>query len=160
MANKKNISVRLGIGDLRRIKEVASRLDVKESDIFRFAVKSLSTRLMPLINRQLKGVPMLIALLESGEDLLRYFEFDAYHLDRLINGEEDERSVAEEDIELLAIGIVNADYIADQLSGRLGTRIEAAGAFQSLHDYLLHKYQGKPLRLAERAAPERPVVVA
>jgi hypothetical protein len=52
MASKKNISVRLGVGDLRRVKEIALRLDMKESDIFRFAVKSLSTRLMPLLNRQ------------------------------------------------------------------------------------------------------------
>src|SRR6218665_2212575 len=87
MANKKNISVRLGIGDLRRIKEIALCLDVKESDVFRFAVKLMSTRLMPLLNRQLKGIPMLMALLESGEELLRYFEFDAYHLDQLINGD-------------------------------------------------------------------------
>jgi hypothetical protein len=151
MANKKNISVRLGIGDLRRIKEIALRLDVKESDIFRFAVKSLSTRLMPLLNRQLKGVPMLVALLESGEELLRYFEFDAFQLDKLINGEEDDQAVADEDIELLAIGIVNAEYIADQLSVRLGTRVEPTYAFESLHSYLLKKYQGKSNRRSNRA---------
>jgi hypothetical protein len=151
MANKKNISVRLGVGDLRRIKEIALRLDVKESDIFRFAVKSLSTRLMPLLNRQLKGVPMLVALLESGEELLRYFEFDAFQLDKLINGEEDDQAVADEDIELLAIGIVNAEYIADQLSARLGTRVEATYAFESLHSYLLTKYQGKSNRRSSRA---------
>lgn len=151
MANKKNISVRLGVGDLRRIKEIALRLDVKESDIFRFAVKSLSTRLMPLLNRQLKGVPMLVALLESGEDLLRYFEFDAFQLDKLINGEEGDQAVADEDIELLAIGIVNTEYIADQLSARLGTRIESNYAFESLHSYLLTKYQGKSNRRSSRA---------
>jgi len=151
MANKKNISVRLGIGDLRRIKEIALRLDVKESDIFRFAVKSLSTRLMPLLNRQLKGVPMLVALLESGEELLRYFEFDAFQLDKLINGEEDDQAVADEDIELLAIGIVNAEYIADQLSVRLGARVEPTYAFESLHSYLLKKYQGKSNRRSNRA---------
>ncbi len=154
MANKKNISVRLGIGDLRRIKEIALRLEVKESDIFRFAVKSLSSRLMPMINRQLKGVPMLVALLESGEELLRYFEFDAYHLDKLINGEaegeEEDKAVAEEDIELLAIGIVNADYIADQMSSRLGVNVDPAVAFDSMHEYLMNKYQGKSMRRVSR----------
>jgi len=146
MANKKNISVRLGIGDLRRIKEIALRLDVKESDVFRFAVKSLSTRLMPLINRQLQGVPMLVVLLESGEDLLRYFEFDAYQLDKLINGDGDDKVVAEEDIELLAIGIVNSEYIADRLSDRIGERVDPGQAFTSLHTYLLQKYQGNSVR--------------
>lgn len=141
MASKKNISVRLGIADLRRMKEIALRLGVKESDIFRFAVKSLSTRLMPLINRQLTGVPMLVALLESGEELLRHFEFDAYQLHKLINGVEGEQTVADDDIEMLAIGIINADYIADQLSARLGTRVDSANAFDILHRYLLKKYQ-------------------
>jgi hypothetical protein len=142
MANKKNISVRLGLGDLRRVKEIALRLNVKESDIFRFAVKSLSTRLMPLINRQLSGVPMLIALLEGGEELLRYFEFDAYQLDHLINGGEGgDRAVAEEDVELLAIGIINVEFLADNLSRRLGIRVEPGHAFASLHEYLLNKYQ-------------------
>lgn len=154
MANKKNISVRLGIGDLRRIKEIALRLEVKESDIFRFAVKSLSSRLMPMINRQLKGVPMLVALLESGEELLRYFEFDAYHLDKLINGEleneEEARAVAEEDIELLAIGIVNAEYVADQMSNRLGVEVDPAVAFDAMHEYLMNKYQGKSMRRVNR----------
>lgn len=141
MINKKNISVRLGVADLRRVKEIALRLDVKESDIFRFAVKSLSMRLMPLINRQLSGVPMLMALLESGEELLRHFEFDSYQLQRLINGKDDEKTVSDEDIELLAIGIINADYIADQLSTRMGLRIESSDAFAALHQYLLQKYQ-------------------
>jgi hypothetical protein len=97
---------------------------------------------MPLINRQLSGVPMLVALLEGGEELLRYFEFDAYQLDHLINGKEaDNRSVAEEDIELLAIGIINAEFLADDLSRRLGVRVEPGHAFASLHEYLLGKYQ-------------------
>lgn len=146
MANKKNISVRLGIGDLRRIKEIALCLDVKESDVFRFAVKSMSTRLMPLLNRQLKGIPMLMALLESGEELLRYFEFDAYRLDQLINGDDDDGPVAEEDIELLAIGIVNADYVADQLTRRTGARVEPTFAFASLHRYLMEKYRSAEVR--------------
>lgn len=153
MANKKNISVRLGIGDLRRIKEIALCLDVKESDVFRFAVKSMSTRLMPLLNRQLKGIPMLIALLESGEELLRYFEFDAYHLDQLINGDdEDNRPVADDDIELLAIGIVNADYVADQLTRRTGARVEPTFAFESLHRYLLEKYRSGEIRTRGESA--------
>ncbi len=146
MANKKNISVRLGVGDLRRVKEIALRLDVKESEVFRYAVKSLATRLMPLLNRQLRGVPMLMALLDGGEELLRYFEFDAFQLDRLINSDGDERVVSEEDIELLAIGIVNADYIADQLSMRLGRSIEAGQAFGQLSGYLIEKYQGAVMR--------------
>ncbi len=143
MATKKNISVRLGVADLRRVKEIALRLDVKESEIFRYAVKALSTRLMPLLNRQLNGVPMLVALLESGEELLRYFEFDAQQLDRLINSsiQEAQTRVATDDIELLVIAGINRDYLATQLSERLNTNIEGQLAFDALRHYLFRKYQ-------------------
>lgn len=143
MATKKNISVRLGIADLRRVKEIALRLDVKESEIFRYAVKVLSTRLMPLLNRQLNGVPMLVALLESGEDLLRYFEFDAQQLERLINASvgEAQRKVESEDIELLVIAGINTEYLAAQLSEKLKSSIEGQLAFDALRHYLFRKYQ-------------------
>jgi hypothetical protein len=83
-------------------------------------VKALSTRLLPLLNRQLSGVPMLVALLESGEEMLSYFEFDAQHLERLINSNGGEQGqVAHEDIEMLAIGIINGDYLASCISESL-----------------------------------------
>ncbi|MFT3930560.1 MAG: hypothetical protein QM709_09735 [Spongiibacteraceae bacterium] len=143
MATKKNISVRLGVADLRRVKEIALRLDVKESEIFRYAVKALSTRLMPLLNRQLSGVPMLVALLESGEELLRYFEFDATQLDRLINAAmpDDQARVDMEDIELLVIAGINRDYLATQLSEKLNARIDGQLSFDALRHYLFRKYR-------------------
>lgn len=143
MVTKKNISVRLGVADLRRVKEIALRLDVKESEIFRYAVKALSTRLMPLLNRQLSGVPMLVALLESGEELLRYFEFDAQQLDRLINAsaQEGQASVDVEDIELLVIAGINREYLATQLSERLKTHVDGQLSFDALRHYLFRKYR-------------------
>ena len=155
MAIKKNISVRLGVADLRRVKEIALRLGVKESEIFRYAVKALSTRLLPLLNRQLNGVPMLVALLESGEEMLSYFEFDAQHLDRLINdGVGEQGAVAHEDIEMLAIGIINADYLASRISEKLSAHVEPAVAFDALRTYLFQKYQVRPyLSNAAGAAP-------
>lgn len=143
MATKKNISVRLGVADLRRVKEIAHRLDVKESEIFRYAVKALSTRLMPLLNRQLCGVPMLVALLESGEELLRYFEFDAQQLQKLINGSitDGQKSVDAEDIEMLAVAIINPDYLAATISEKLNSNIEPTLAFEALRHYLFRKYQ-------------------
>ena len=159
MATKKNISVRLGVSDLRRVKEIAHRLDVKESEIFRYAVKALSTRLMPLLNRQLSGVPMLVALLESGEELLRYFEFDAQQFDRLINvtANEAEKKVKPEDIELLVIAGINRDYLATQLSEKLNTNIEGALAFDALRHYLFRKYQVRSY-LTDAATAEQAAV--
>jgi hypothetical protein len=156
VASKKNISVRLGVSDLRRVKEIALRLDVKESEIFRYAVKALSMRLMPLLNRQLSGVPMLTALLESGEELLCYFEFDAQQLDRLINTEipAGQTLVAIEDIELLVIAGINRDYLAIQLSERLNTSVEGKLAFETLRNYLFRKYQVRTYLTNNEAVPQ------
>jgi hypothetical protein len=125
------------------VKEIALRLDVKESEIFRYAVKALSTRLMPLLSRQLSGVSMLAALLETGEELLRYFEFDAQQFDRLINAPVAEGNVRVEmeDIELLVIAGINRDYLATQLSEKLKSNIEGRLAFDALRHYLFRKYQ-------------------
>lgn len=156
MVTKKNISVRLGVADLRRVKEIALRLDVKESEIFRYAVRALSTRLMPLLNRQLSGVPMLVALLETDEELLRYFEFDAQQFDRLINTSlsEGQLRVEMEDIELLVIAGINRDYLAAQLSEKLSTNIESQFAFEALRHYLFKKYQVRNYLLGSTAAEE------
>jgi hypothetical protein len=97
---------------------------------------------MPLLNRQLSGVPMLVALLESGEEMLSYFEFDVPHLERLINGRiGEERVVAHEDIEMLAIGIINPDYLATRIAEKLATNVEPSIAFDALRHYLFRKYQ-------------------
>jgi hypothetical protein len=160
MAIKKNISVRLGVADLRRVKEIALRLGVKESEIFRYAVKALSTRLLPLLNRQLSGVPMLVALLESGEEMLSYFEFDAQHLERLINGGGEQGEVAHEDIEMLAIGIINADYLASRISEKLSAHVEAAMAFEALRTYLFQKYQVRPYLSGPGAGAAPAAIVA
>jgi len=151
MAIKKNISVRLGVADLRRIKEIANRLDVKESEIFRYAVKSLATRLLPLLNRQLSGISMLVALLESGEDLLHHFEFDTQQLQRLINTglADGQRPVDPEDIDMLAIAIINPDYIAARISEKTGIRVDPNFAFGALQKYLFRKYQVRQYVLVE-----------
>ena len=41
---KQAVSIRLGEGDLRNIKRMAQRLGVRDSDIIRFAVKSMRDR--------------------------------------------------------------------------------------------------------------------
>lgn len=161
MATKKNISVRLGVAELRRVKEIALRLDVKESEIFRYAVKSLSTRLMPLLNRQLCGVPMLVALLESGEEMLRYFEFDMQQLERLINASctDGQRLVDREDIDMLAVAIINPDYLATQISEKLNTNIETSLAFEALQHYLFRKYQVRSYLSVDGGAAEQGLTV-
>jgi hypothetical protein len=83
--------------------------------------------------------------------MLSYFEFDVPHLERLINGNAADLAMApahglqvvveHEDIEMLAIGIINPDYLAARISEKLNTSIESAVAFDALRHYLFRKYQ-------------------
>ena len=85
MGSKKNISVRLSEADLRRLKEISSRLNIKDSDLFRFSVKLALSRMMPMMRKDIAGVEVLLTLLDAGGDLLRYFEFDSHQLDKIAN---------------------------------------------------------------------------
>ena len=50
MANrKKAVSIRMSPGDIRDVKRLADRLQVRESDVIRFAVKSALMRLEPAL---------------------------------------------------------------------------------------------------------------
>ena len=101
---KQAVSIRLGGSDLRNIKRVAQRLGVRDSDIIRFAVKSMLSRISPLCDEAITGRNLVPVLVESGDELIRHFEFDVYRLDRIINerAEEDAR-VDRDDVALLAM---------------------------------------------------------
>ena len=82
---KQAVSIRLGEGDVRNIKRMAQRLGVRDSDIIRFAVKSMLSRIAPLCDDAIRGRNLVPVLVESGDELIRYFELDAYRLDSIIN---------------------------------------------------------------------------
>jgi 16S rRNA U516 pseudouridylate synthase RsuA-like enzyme len=52
---KQAVSIRLGEGDVRNIKRMAQRLGVRDSDIIRFAVKSMLSRIAPLCDDAIRG---------------------------------------------------------------------------------------------------------
>src|SRR5579862_4204848 len=86
---KQAVSIRLGDGDVRNIKRIAKRLGVRDSDIIRFAIKSALARLGPLCDESIRGRNLVPVLVESGDDLIRYFELDAYRLETIINSDAD-----------------------------------------------------------------------
>src|ERR1700723_4437923 len=78
-------SIRLGESDIRNIKRIAQRLGVRDSDIIRFAIKSTLSRIAPLCDAAIRGRNLVPVLVESGDELIRYFELDAFRLDTIIN---------------------------------------------------------------------------
>jgi len=145
---KRNVSFRLTAADLRKIKEISTRLGVKESDLYRFSVKNMLTKLMPLHDKELRGADLIPALLECGEDLLRYFDLDSEQLNHIINdGIDDEtRRVDAEDLDLLALAIVNGNYVINRLSELCKEPIEVFRVNDALRHYLYEKYLGAQMQ--------------
>ena len=130
--------------DVRKVKKLASRLGVRDSDVIRFAVKSMLARLGPLYDPEAHGRNLVPVFVESGAELLRFFEIDASRLEAIINGGVDiERRVDRDDIALLALTGTQEPYAALKLSELDRTeRRERSPAelSESLRQYLYAKY--------------------
>jgi hypothetical protein len=137
--------------DVRKVKKLAARLGVRDSDVIRFAVKSMLARLGPLYDPEAHGRNLVPVFVESGAELLRFFEIDASRLESIINGGVDtERRVDRDDIALLALTGSQEPYAALKLSelDRSERRERSAAELsESLRQYLYAKY-------VYRAVPE------
>jgi hypothetical protein len=146
--------------DVRKVKKVASRLGVRDSDVIRFAVKSMLARLGPLYDPEAHGRNLVPVFVESGADLLRFFEIDASRLEAIINGGVDvERRVDRDDIALLALTGTQEPYAALKLSelDRSERRERSAAELsESLRQYLYAKYVYRAV--AEPHLPREPAL--
>ena len=116
-SRKQAISIRMHAADVRRVKKLAQRLGVRDSDIIRFAVKCTLSRLGPLNDPEVKGRSLVPVFVESGAELLRFFEIDAARLDAIINeGADPLRRVEREDVALLAMTGTPEPYAALMLN--------------------------------------------
>lgn len=133
------VSIRLSNADIRNIKRFAKRLGVRDSDIVRFAIKSTFSRLAPLCDPAIRGRSLVPVLAESGDELIRHFELDAFQLEAIINDQADAKDqVAREDIVLLAMSSLRQDYLRMRLNeeGQGGSAMNT----DSLRRYLYDKY--------------------
>ena len=64
---KQAVSIRLGESDIRNIKRMARRLGVRDSDIIRYAIKTMLSRMSPLCDAEIRGRNLVPVLVESGE---------------------------------------------------------------------------------------------
>jgi hypothetical protein len=138
---KQAVSIRLGESDIRNIKRIAKRLGVRDSDVIRFGIKSTLSRIAPLCDPGIRGRNLVPVLVESGDDLIRYFELDAFRLDTIINGNvESGRQVDYDDIALLAMSGLRDEYLVMRLSDDGDGPAESSSRSRSLRGYLYDKY--------------------
>lgn len=140
--NKQLVSVRLNGSDLARVKQIAKRLQVRDSELIRFAVKSTLTKLMPLHDTNLAGSDLLPAFIELGAEITNYFELDSVRLNTIINQDscKAEKRVDDEDIALLAMLAMPEHYLHMRLRELSPLPVEAVGVEVSLRRYLYDKY--------------------
>jgi hypothetical protein len=150
---KQAVSIRMNGADIRRVKKLAARLGVRDSDVIRFAVKSMLAKLGPLYDPEVHGRNLVPVFVESGVELLRFFDIDASKLEAIINnGVPVERRVDRDDIELLALTGAQEPYAALKL--RELDRVERprqspAELSESLRQYLYAKYVYRPAPAGE-----------
>jgi hypothetical protein len=138
---KQAVSIRLGESDIRNIKRIAKRLGVRDSDIIRFAIKATLSRIAPLCDPGIRGRNLVPVLVESGDELIRYFELDAFRLDSIINENVEEgRQVERDDVALLAMSGLREEYLVMRLKDGNGAPVGATSQGRSLRRYLYDKY--------------------
>jgi hypothetical protein len=149
---KSAVSVRIGSADVRNLKAIAKRLGVRDSDVFRYAVKSSLEQLGPLVDPTIQGRHLLPVFVEAGPRLLRYFDLDAARLVEIVNSgvKDPETIVAPEDLSLLSMTGVQQSYalvkLSELLDGRPDVPPEKDGLVDVLREYLYEKYVYRSVR--------------
>lgn len=142
-SKKQLVSVRLCHSDLERIRAIAGRLRVRESEIIRFALRLAFAKLAPLHDRNAHGRDLIPIFLACGPELAYHFDLDSRTLDAIVNGDLDDpqRKVDAKDIEILATSHMMPGYhFQSKVKGlpKLETgRLDLSGA---LEQYLYEKY--------------------
>lgn len=103
---KEMVAVRLDPAARRKIKVLAERLKVNESNILRYAIDVALEELSPLCDPVKEGVELLPAFVEHGAELLRALDLDIGKLDDILHGDlEDERNRMPRDEMRMMLGV-------------------------------------------------------
>jgi hypothetical protein len=138
----------MGATDVRKIKAIAQRLGVRESDVFRYAVKNSLAQLAPLEDPGIQGRHLLPVFVEAGPTLVRYFDLDPARLEHIVNAgvDDPELRVSAEDLTLISMAGLQEPYALVKLGELLEGKPSALsqekreGLVEALRDYLYEKY--------------------
>ena len=141
---KVSVSIRMPTADVRKVKKLAQRLGARESEVIRFAVKLMLGKLGPLCDPDVAGRGLVPVFVESGTELLRFFDLDGTKLEAIVNeGVEPGKRVEREDLALLALSGAQEPYAAlklSELNRTDGTLVSPSDLAASLRQYLYEKY--------------------
>lgn len=143
MENRKQlVSVRLCHADIERIRAIAGRLRVRESDVIRFALRLAFSKLAPLLDVDARGADLIPIFLECGPELTYHFDLDSRTLDGILNDgvDDSQKKIDSGDIELIAALHLPSYHTHAKIKAlprlEMG-RLSLSGALQQ---YLYEKY--------------------
>lgn len=141
-SRKQGVSIRISTEDVEKIKRIARRLAVRDSDVIRYAIKNMLNRLSPLDVAGIVGKEILPVFIENGAELARAFELDVVKLDRIINGklENTEDGVSRRDIELLTLSGTADGYLRMRIREVIRQDGDSKDVAEMLQQYLYEKY--------------------
>ena len=141
-SRKQAVSIRISTEDVEKIKRIARRLAVRDSDVIRYAIKNMLNRLSPLDVAGIVGKEILPVFIENGAELARAFELDVVKLDRIINGklENTEDGVSRRDIELLTLSGTADGYLRMRIREVIRQDGDSKDVAEMLQQYLYEKY--------------------
>jgi len=143
---KQAISLRVSTADLRKVKRLAQRLGARDSDVIRFALKTMLARLAPLCDQNLIGRALLPVFIEAGSDLFHNFDLDTARLAEIVNnGVSKGQEVERDDLELIAMAGIQQTYAKLRLNMTPGAVNERPANMEDplrggLRGYLYSKY--------------------
>lgn len=148
MSNQKKIvSMRITESDHMKIKRIAKRLDVKDSDVIRFAIKTTLAKLSPLDRHDKHGKDVLPAFIQIGKELANFFDLDSEKLHHIINHDNEscEFNIEINDIELIAMSALPEHFLQGKIKELLISKIEGGESVENaLREYLYSKYLRSP----------------
>jgi hypothetical protein len=144
---KRAVSLRVGDADLKKVKKLAQRLGARDSDVIRFALKSMLARLAPLCDGNARGRALLPVFMDVGLEMIRHFDLDGGRLNDIINtGAPKGLEIDEEDLQLIVMAGLQQSY-AKLVLNRLRRPDQERRAMDSddplhsrLRSYLVAKY--------------------
>ena len=148
---KQGVSIRISTDDVVKIKQIARRIEVRDSDVIRYAIKSMLNRLSPLDVEGTYGRNVLPVFIENGSELARTFGLDTSKLDHIINGDHapPEESVSRKDIELLAMSGTADGYLRMRIREIVRQDSDSKDIAAMLQEYLYEKYLMQEESLAD-----------
>ena len=108
---KRAVSLRVSDADLRKVKKLAARLGARDSDVIRFALKTMLTRMAPLCDPNVRGRGLLPVFMDTAVELIRHFDLDGGKLDEIVNaGVPKGQEIDAHDLHMIAMTGIQQSY--------------------------------------------------